>query len=231
LAVIVINDIIRKKLLEMGDDNYREFSSSLMPTIDKSRVIGIRIPLLRKYARSLVDFDGFLDSLPHQYFEENNLHAFLIEREKDFDKCIKMLDAFLPYVDNWATCDSMKPKILKSEPEKLLTHIKTWIASKEVYRVRYAINLLMSFYLDENFDDSFLGLVSDVKSDEYYINMMRAWYFATALFKQYDKTVVYLENRLLDVWTHNKTIQKAVESYRISDEQKQYLKTLRRKNK
>jgi len=229
--VIVINDIIRKKLLEMGDDNYREFSSSLMPTIDKSRVIGIRIPLLRKYARSLVDFDGFLDSLPHQYFEENNLHAFLIEREKDFDKCIKMLDAFLPYVDNWATCDSMKPKILKSEPEKLLTHIKTWIASKEVYRVRYAINLLMSFYLDENFDDSFLGLVSDVKSDEYYINMMRAWYFATALFKQYDKTVVYLENRLLDVWTHNKTIQKAVESYRISDEQKQYLKTLRRKNK
>ena len=231
MAVIVINDIIRKKLLEMGDDNYREFSSSLMPTIDKSRVIGIRIPLLRKYARSLVDFDGFLDSLPHQYFEENNLHAFLIEREKDFDKCIKMLDAFLPYVDNWATCDSMKPKILKSEPEKLLTHIKTWIASKEVYRVRYAINLLMSFYLDENFDDSFLGLVSDVKSDEYYINMMRAWYFATALFKQYDKTVVYLENRLLDVWTHNKTIQKAVESYRISDEQKQYLKTLRRKNK
>jgi len=231
LAVIVINDIIRKKLLEMGDDNYREFSSSLMPTIDKSRVIGIRIPLLRKYARSLVDFDGFLDSLPHRYFEENNLHAFLIEREKDFDKCIKMLDAFLPYVDNWATCDSMKPKILKSEPEKLLTHIKTWIASKEVYRVRYAINLLMSFYLDENFDDSFLGLVSDVKSDEYYINMMRAWYFATALFKQYDKTVVYLENRLLDVWTHNKTIQKAVESYRISDEQKQYLKTLRRKNK
>ena len=229
--MIVINDIIRKKLLEMGDDNYREFSSSLMPTIDKSRVIGIRIPLLRKYARSLVDFDGFLDSLPHQYFEENNLHAFLIEREKDFDKCIKMLDAFLPYVDNWATCDSMKPKILKSEPEKLLTHIKTWIASKEVYRVRYAINLLMSFYLDENFDDSFLGLVSDVKSDEYYINMMRAWYFATALFKQYDKTVVYLENRLLDVWTHNKTIQKAVESYRISDEQKQYLKTLRRKNK
>lgn len=229
--MIVINDIIRKKLLEMGDDNYREFSSSLMPTIDKSRVIGIRIPLLRKYARSLVDFDGFLDSLPHRYFEENNLHAFLIEREKDFDKCIKMLDAFLPYVDNWATCDSMKPKILKSEPEKLLTHIKTWIASKEVYRVRYAINLLMSFYLDENFDDSFLGLVADVKSDEYYINMMRAWYFATALFKQYDKTVVYLENRLLDVWTHNKTIQKAVESYRISDEQKQYLKTLRRKNK
>ena len=231
MAVIVIKDTILKKLLEMGDDNYREFSSSLMPTIDKSRVIGIRIPLLRKYARSLVDFDGFLDSLPHQYFEENNLHAFLIEREKDFDKCIKMLDAFLPYVDNWATCDSMKPKILKSEPEKLLTHIKTWIASKEVYRVRYAINLLMSFYLDENFDDSFLGLVSDVKSDEYYINMMRAWYFATALFKQYDKTVVYLENRLLDVWTHNKTIQKAVESYRISDEQKQYLKTLRRKNK
>lgn len=231
MAVIVINGIIRKKLLEMGDDNYREFSSSLMPTIDKSRVIGIRIPLLRKYARSLVDFDGFLDSLPHRYFEENNLHAFLIEREKDFDKCIKRLDVFLPYVDNWATCDSMKPKILKSEPEKLLTHIKTWLASKEVYRVRYAINLLMSFYLDENFDDSFLGLVADVKSDEYYINMMRAWYFATALFKQYDKTVVYLENRLLDVWTHNKTIQKAVESYRISGEQKQYLKTLRRKNK
>lgn len=218
---------IRFTLLSMGESEYRDFSSKLMPTVEKSRVIGIRTPILRKYAKSLENYENFLSDLPHKYFEEDNLHAFLIEREKDFDTCIKRLDAFLPYVDNWATCDSMKPKVLKKEPKKLLIHIKKWILSSDVYAVRYAINLLMSFYLDENFDKSYLELVAQIKSDEYYVNMMRAWYFATALAKQYDVTLPYLKKRVLDTWTHNKTIQKAVESFRITKEQKDLLKTLR----
>ena len=155
---------------------------------------------------------------------------FIIEQIKDFDEVIEKTEKFLPYIDNWATCDSMKPKVLKKEPEKLLKHIKRWLNSKDIYTVRYAINLLMSFYLDENFDKIYLVLVADIKSDEYYINMMRAWYFATALAKQYSETVPYIENGVIDVWTHNKTIQKAIESLRILKEQKQYLKTLKRKN-
>ena len=213
----------------MGEKEYKEFSSKLMPTVPKDSVIGIRVPVLRKYAKALDDYEDFLNGLPHKYFEENNLHAFLIEKEKDFDKCIEKIDAFLPYVDNWATCDSLKPKALKKEPEKLLKYIKEWLKSKDVYAVRYSINLLMSFYLDDNFDEEYLGLVAGVKSDEYYINMMRAWYFATALAKKYEYTLPYIENKVLDVWTHNKTIQKAVESYRISEEQKSLLKKLKYK--
>ncbi len=212
----------------MGEEKYREFSSNLMPTVEKSKVIGIRIPILRKYAKGLENFEEFLKELPHIYFEENNLHAFLIEREMDFDRCIKKLDAFLPYIDNWATCDSMKPKVLKKEPKKLLRHIKKWIRSKDVYAVRYGINLLMSFYLDDNFDEDYLRIVANVKSNEYYINMMRAWYFATALAKRYKETLPYIENNVLDTWTHNKTIQKAIESFRISREQKEYLRTLKK---
>ena len=211
----------------MGEEEYRDFSSKLMPTVNKSKVIGIRTPILRKYAKTLDNYDNFLTELPHEYFEENNLHAFLIERETDFDRCIEMLDAFLPYVDNWATCDSMKPRVLKKEPERLLIHIEKWLNSKDVYAVRYAINLLMSFYLDDNFDEIYLRMVASVTTDEYYINMMRAWYFATALAKQYKEILPYIENRELDSWTHNKTIQKATESYRISKEQKKYLRTLR----
>ncbi len=211
----------------MSEEKYREFSAKLMPTVDKSTVLGIRIPILRKYAKGLENYDEFLKEIPHKYYEENNLHAFLIEKEKDFDKCIAKLDSFLPFVDNWATCDSMKPKVLKKEPEKLLIHIKKWIKSEDTYAVRYAINLLMSFYLDENFKEDYLKIVADVKSDEYYINMMRAWYFATALAKQYEATLPYIENKTLDIWTHNKTIQKAIESYRISKEQKEYLRILK----
>ena len=211
----------------MADGEYKEFSAKLMPTVCKDKVIGIRIPVLRKFAKTLTDYEDFLQNLPHKYFEEDNLHAFLMEREKDFDRCIEKLDAFLPFVDNWATCDSMKPKVLKKEPEKLLAHINRWINSNDVYAVRYGINLLMSFYLDDNFDEKYLKLVADVKTDEYYINMMRAWFFATALAKQYDKTLPYIEEKVLDKWTHNKTIQKAVESFRITKEQKAYLKTLK----
>lgn len=226
--MIIIKEIIRKTLLSMEETEYKEFTSSLIPTIDKSGVIGIRIPVLRKYAKSLSEYEDFLSDLPHQYFEENNLHAFLIEREQSFDKCIDKLNAFLPYVDNWATCDSMNPKALKKEPEKLLKYIKRWIKSKHVYAVRYAIKLLMSFYLDDNFDEAYLMIVANIKSDEYYINMMRAWYFATALVKRCKETLPYIENEALDTWTHNKTIQKAIESHRISKEQKQYLKTLKK---
>ncbi len=218
---------IQKELLSMADGEYKEFSAKLMPTVCKDKVIGIRIPVLRKFAKTLTDYEDFLQNLPHKYFEEDNLHAFLIEREKDFDRCIEKLDAFLPFVDNWATCDSMKPKVLKKEPEKLLLHINRWINSKDIYAVRYGINLLMSFYLDDNFDEKYLKLVADVKFDEYYINMMRAWFFATALAKQYEKALPYIEEKLLDKWTHNKTIQKAVESFRITKEQKAYLKTLK----
>ena len=218
---------IQKELLSMADGEYKEFSAKLMPTVCKDKVIGIRIPVLRKFAKTLTDYEDFLQNLPHKYFEEDNLHAFLIEREKDFDRCIEKLDAFLPFVDNWATCDSMKPKVLKKEPEKLLAHINRWINSKDVYAVRYGINLLMSFYLDDNFDEKYLKLVADVKTDEYYINMMRAWFFATALAKQYEKTLPYMEEKVLDKWTHNKTIQKAAESFRITKEQKAYLKTLK----
>jgi len=211
----------------MENEEYREFSSKLMPTIEKSKVIGIRIPLLRKFAKSLENYEEFLSDLPHRYFEENNLHAFLIEREDNFDRCIEKLNIFLPYVDNWATCDSLKPKVLRKEPKKLLEYIKIWLKSKNVYTVRYGINLLMSFYLDENFDRKYLMLVANVKSDEYYINMMRAWYFATALAKQYEQTLPYIKTKVLDVWTHNKTIQKATESLRVSKQQKEYLKTLK----
>lgn len=213
-----------EELLLMAEEEYKNFSSKLMPTVDKNKVLGIRTPKLRALAKKLENYEEFLSALPHKYFEEDNLHAFLIEREKDFDKCIEKLENFLPYVDNWATCDSMKPKVLKKEPEKLLKHIKKWLKAKEVYTVRYAINLLMSFYLDENFKDEYLKLVLNVKSEEYYINMMRAWYFATALAKQYEKTLPLIENKLLDEWTHNKTIQKATESYRITEEQKQHLR-------
>ena len=211
----------------MGEEEYRDFSASLIPTVDKGKVIGIRIPILRKYAKSLENYEDFLAGLPHEYYEENNLHAFLIEREKNFDKCIEKLDAFLPYVDNWSTCDSMKPPVLKKEPEKLLWHIKKWISSKDVYAVRYGINLLMSFYLDDNFDKDYLSIVANIKSHEYYVNMMRAWYFATALAKRYEEALPYIENKVLDEWTHNKTIQKAVESFRITKEQKLYLKSKR----
>lgn len=218
---------IRQTLLAMAEPEYGDFSAKLMPTVNRDTVIGIRVPLLRKYAKSLTDYRDFLADLPHKYFEENNLHGFLLERERDFDRCIEKLDAFLPYVDNWATCDSMKPRVLKGRPEQLLPHILRWLKSDRVYTVRYAINLLMSYYLDEDFQENYLQLVADIRSEEYYINMMRAWYFATALAKQYEATLPYIENSVLDKWTHNKAIQKAVESYRITKEQKKHLKTLR----
>lgn len=228
-----MNDIektVQARLFEMQDLAYRDFHSKLMPTVEKEKIIGVRVPELRKFAKELgkkEEAKDFLKILPHKYYEEDNIHAFLIEQIKDFDECISVLDNFLLYVDNWATCDMMTPKVFKKNTDRLLPKINEWLISDYIYEVRFAIGMLLKFYLDENFDEKYLSLVASVKSDEYYINMMIAWYFATALAKQWDKTLPYIENKVLDKWTHNKAIQKSVESYRITKEQKEYLKTLK----
>lgn len=221
---------VQARLFEMQDLGYRDFHSKLMPTVPKDKIIGVRVPQLRKFAKEFgktEDAKEFLKILPHKYYEEDNIHAFLIEQIKDFDECISALDDFLLYVDNWATCDMMTPKVFKKNTDKLLPKIEEWLISDYTYQVRFAIGMLMKFYLDENFDEKYLKLVASVKSEEYYINMMIAWYFATALAKQWDKTLPYIQNKNLDKWTHNKAIQKAVESYRVTDKQKEYLKTLK----
>ena len=221
---------VQARLFELQDLAYRDFHSKLMPTVPKEKIIGVRVPELRKFAKEFgktTDAKEFLKILPHKYYEEDNLHAFLTEQIKDFDECVSALDSFLLYVDNWATCDMMSPKVFKNNTEKLLPKIEEWLISDYVYQVRFAIGMLMKFYLDENFDERYLHLVARVKSDEYYINMMIAWYFATALAKQWEKTVPYIENKVLDKWTHNKAIQKSVESYRITTEQKEHLKQLK----
>lgn len=223
------SDIV-KRLFELQDTAYRDFHSRLVPTLDKETIIGVRIPALRAFAKELSkseDIDLFLNSLPHKYYEENNLHAFIIEGISDFDECVKALDKFLPYVDNWATCDSLRPKCFRGNEERLHLKALHWIEDDRVYVKRFGIGVLMNHFLDEHFEECYLEAVSVIRSDEYYINMMIAWFFATALAKQYDKAVVYLEQHRLDVWTHNKTIRKAIESYRITQEQKAYLKTLK----
>lgn len=221
---------VQARLFELQDFAYRDFHSKLMPTVPKEKIIGVRVPQLRKFAKEFnktEDAKTYLKILPHKYYEEDNLHAFLIEQIKDFNECIYALDDFLLHVDNWATCDMMSPKVFKNNTEKLLPKIEEWLVSDYTYQIRFAIGMLMKFYLDENFNEKYLKLVASVKSDEYYINMMIAWYFATALAKQWEKTVPFIENKILDKWIHNKAIQKAVESYRITKEQKEYLKQLK----
>ena len=214
----------------MRDADYALLQAKIIPTVAADRIIGVRTPALRAFAKALYkdrDKEDFLSCTPHQYFDENQLHAFVISLEKDFDKCIAEVDAFLPFIDNWATCDQLSPKAFKREPEKLLQYIQSWIKSDQTYTVRFAIGMLMQHFLDERFEAGYADMVAEVRSEEYYINMMIAWYFATALAKQYERTVPYLEGRRLDGWVHNKAIQKSVESYRITDEQKAYLKTLK----
>ncbi len=223
---------ILEELFELQDLSYKEFHAKLIPTINPDTIIGVRTPQLRKLAKEFAkspEVPDFLQKLPHNYYEENNLHGFLIEQIKDYEVCIQALNGFLPYVDNWATCDMMSPKILKKHLPELLEQIKVWIGSEYIYEVRFGIKMLMEFYLDEHFKEAYLELVAQVRSEEYYIKMVVAWYFATALAKQYESAVRYVEEERLDVWTHNKTIQKAVESYRITKEQKEYLKTLKRR--
>ena len=221
---------IQKELFCLKDDAYRDFHARLIPNIDKERIIGVRTPALRKFAAGICkkpEAEAFLHLLPHKYYEENNLHAFLIEKEKDFDAAASLTENFLPYIDNWATCDSFLPKAFKKNPGKTLPYIYKWIKSDKTYTVRYAIGLLMSLFLDDDFKEEYAELVCAVKSDEYYINMMIAWYFATALAKQYECAVKYIENKCLEKWVHNKTIQKAIESRRISDDKKAYLRSLK----
>lgn len=227
---------IKDKLFLLQDLKYRDFISGLIPTIDKKRIIGIRQNAeFKKLAKKIWKDSNeetllFLKNLPHYYYEENNLHALLIEQGKDFDEVMNLTEEFLPYIDNWATCDSFSPKVFGKNLSKLYPKILDWINSDKPYVIRYGIGMLMRYYLDELFDLKMLDLVINISSDHYYVNMMRAWYFATALAKQYDFTVKVIENKCIDTWTHNKAIQKAIESRRITVEQKKYLKMLKISN-
>ena len=226
----MISDEIRDELFKMQDIGYRDFNSKLIPTVKKEDMIGVRTPELRKYAKKLLKEEGvedFLHSLPHKYFDENQLHAFIISEIKDFKLCIDELINFLPYLDNWATCDQLSPKIFKKYRNDLLPHIYEWLKSDKTYTVRFGIGMLMEHFLDEDFKSEYPEMVAAVRSEEYYINMMTAWYFATALAKQYESILPFIEGNKLDTWTHNKSIQKAIESNRISAEQKNYLKGLK----
>ena len=218
------------RLFELRDPGYAEFQAKLIPTIDPDTVIGVRTPELRRLAKTMAkepDVDRFLEALPHRWFDENQLHAFIISAGRDFDSCMERTERFLPYIDNWATCDQLSPKVFRKNRQELLLHIAEWIKSDRTYTVRFAIGMLMEHFLDEDFDPAYLETVASVRSEEYYVNMMRAWYFATALAKQYDAALPFIEGKRRDKWTHNKTIQKSVESYRISPEQKEYLKSLK----
>ena len=226
----MILDEIKNELFKMQDEKYRDFNSKLIPTVDKESMIGVRTPELRKYAKQLAkreDIEEFLHSLPHKYFDENQLHAFIVSEIKDFKSCVDKVNEFLPYVDNWATCDQLSPKVFKKYHKELINYIEIWLKSDKVYTVRFGIGMLMEHFLDEDFDISYLETVSNIRSDEYYVNMMIAWYFATALAKRYESVLTFIENRSLEIWTHNKAIQKAVESYRISTDRKTYLKELK----
>lgn len=221
---------IRKRLFKLQDKKYRDFQCRLIPTLESTTIIGVRTPELRRYAKELVkqkEMQNFLHFLPHQYFEENQLHAFIISEIKDNKQCLEELNRFLPFVDNWATCDQLSPKVFKKNRSELIDQIKQWVCSDKTYIVRFGIGMLLEHFLDDDFDPIYLEMVSKISSAEYYIRMMIAWYFATALAKQYTKALPYIEEQRLDIWTHNKTIQKAVESRRITLEQKEYLKCLK----
>ncbi|MBP3392019.1 MAG: DNA alkylation repair protein [Clostridia bacterium] len=220
---------MQQRLFQQQDLSYKNFHAKLMPTIDPDTIIGVRIPVLRKIAKDVYgtpEAVAFMAKLPHTYYEENNLHAFLIAQIPDFDTCVAAVDAFLPYIDNWATCDSLRPVCFRQHPAELLPWIQKWMASSAPYTVRFGIEMLMTYYLDDHFTTEYPKWVAGIQSGEYYVNMMIAWYFATALSKQWAAVVPYLEGKSLPVWVHNKTIQKAVESYRITAEQKAYLRTL-----
>ena len=221
---------VQKRLFEMRDTGYRDFHARLIPTVKKEKIIGIRTPMLRKFAKEFgktEESEMFLKALPHQYYEENNLHGLLIEQIRDYDKCLKELERFLPYIDNWATCDLLALHMMKKHRDIFIREIYRWMESDQPYIIRFGISMLMRHYLDEGFKPEYPEKVAAIRSEEYYVNMMRAWYFATALAKQYEKILPFLEEQRMDIWTHNKTIQKSIESYRITKEQKDYLRTLR----
>lgn len=226
----MITEEIRQSLFELQDIKYRDFQAKLIPGKDTEMMIGVRTPELRKLAKQMLkreEIGEFLRDLPHRYFDEDQLHAFIVSGIKEYGKCMEELMRFLPFVDNWATCDQMSPGVFKKHRQQLLAEIREWLGSEHTYTVRFGIGMLMQHFLDEDFDPAYPELVAGVHSEEYYVNMMIAWYFATALAKQYDAVLPFIEGCRLDPWTHNKTIQKAVESYRISDEQKEYLRSLK----
>lgn len=221
---------IQKRLFELQDLKYKEFNQKLVPNINPDTVIGVRMPALRTLAKELIgseEANAFLEQVPHEYHDENLLHVLLVSLIKDYSQCLEKCEAFLPYVDNWAVCDVFAPKVFKKHRPELLEKIREWAASEETYTIRFGIEMLMTHFLDEDFKPEYLEIPAVVRSEEYYVNMMTAWYFATALAKQWDAAVPYIENRRMDRWTHNKAIQKSIESYRITDEQKAYLRTLK----
>lgn len=221
---------VYERLLEVKDDKYKEFQAKLVPNISPDVIIGVRTPQMRNVAKEVFkseEKDEFLSQLPHKYYEENLVHFFIISMIKDFDSCVKKVEEFLPYVDCWPVSDQATPKSFKKNHEKLLPYIKKWIASDHVYTSRFGIRMLMNEFLGDDFKKEYLKLVAAKKGDDYYLKMMVAWYFATALAKQYDEAVKYIEERKLDEWVHKKAIQKAVESYRVTDEHKEYLKGFR----
>ena len=221
---------LQRSLFELQDLKYRDFQSKLLPKTEKEKIIGVRTPILRKFAKEFgnkEESEIFLQVLPHQYYEENNLHLMLVTQIRDYKKCLKEVTQFLPYIDNWATCDLPLPKCFEKHKAELIVDVKNWIASNDTYTIRYGIGVLLRLYLAEDFKDEYPKLVSAVISDEYYVNMMIAWYFATALAKQWEAVIGYLKDRKLTEWVHRKTIQKAIESNRITEEQKAELRGLR----
>lgn len=221
---------IQKRLFALQDKAYQAFTAKLNPTVDPETIIGVRLPALRALAKELKNTPegtAFLQNLPHRYLEENHLHSFLLSAINNFDEGIAAVERFLPYIDNWAVCDSLRVKALAKYPERLLPYLEKWMKSDHTYTIRCGVLNLMNYFLDDRFDDAYPAMVAAIRSEEYYVRMMQAWYFATALAKQYDAVLPYLTGHKLDRWVHNKTIQKAVESYRITAEQKAYLKTLR----
>lgn len=221
---------VQTRLFELQDLKYRDFHAKLMPTVNKEKIIGVRTPALRVFAKKYGKTDEakeYLQILPHQYYEENNLHGLLIEQIKDYDTCLEELERFLPYIDNWATCDMLAVKVVKNHLDTFIDEVYRWMESDHAYTIRFGISMLMRYYLEDAFQMEYPEKVAQIRSEEYYVNMMRAWYFATALAKQYEKILPFIEEQKLDIWTHNKTIQKAIESYRITPEQKEYLRGLK----
>jgi len=224
-----MTEIIREHLSDLQDLKYKDFHTKLIPTVNPDTVIGVRAPALKAYAKQLrgLDVSEFLADLPHKYYDENNLHGLLIMSIKDYNEALAAIKSFLPYVDNWATCDLLRPVSFKKHRAELLDEIRLWLRSEHTYTIRFSMEMLMTHYLDEDFKPEYLEWLAEIRNREYYVNMMLAWYYATALAKQWEATLPYIENRRLDTWVHNKTIQKAIESFRVTDEQKAYLRTLR----
>lgn len=222
---------IQKELFALRDISYGDFHAKLVPNIPRELLIGVRVPEARKLAKRLAkepEASEFLKDLPHKYYDENILHALLISEMKDYDACIVAIDEFLSYIDNWAVCDILSPKIFKEHKTSLLEKIKEWSASDKTYTCRFGLEMLMSYFLDNDFKPDYLEITTSVHSEEYYVRMMIAWFFATALAKQWDASIKYIEDNRLDTWTHNKAIQKAKASRRITPKQKEYLKALKR---